>query len=76
MAHVYSDWITYDDGSDAQRVRLKLHMQEISDLITATVSSDGDSRDASQLVAYLAQLRSDYERLFAHTPRTGRVRMG
>lgn len=57
MAWTYSDWRTYADSNPAAKLaRLRLHIQEISDAITADVSKAGASRGSNPLVTTLAML--------------------
>ncbi len=53
----YSDWVTLTDAA-AQRTRLALHIQEVTDAITADVASDGKSRSSQGLVQMLARLEA------------------
>lgn len=62
MAWTYSDWRS-QSGAAAQRARLILHMQEVDEAITAAVSDQGKSRDATNLEALAARLQTQLDRL-------------
>lgn len=56
----YSDWTTMRDTSQrltaAGFTQLNLHIQEVTNAVTASVQSNGNSRDASTLQLYLDRL--------------------
>jgi len=58
----YSDWTTMRDTSQkltaAGFTRLNLHIQEVTNAVTASVQSNGNSRDASTLQLLLSDLRA------------------
>jgi len=54
----YSDWITYPSGSTTRLERLRLYIQELSNLIsTGNYSNTKGSRDKDALQRELADLR-------------------
>lgn len=66
MAWTYSDWRSYADSSPAAKLaRLRLHIEEVSDQITADVSKGASSRSVSPLNQYLAMLEKREDRLVA-----------
>ena len=62
MAWTYSDYITLGPTS-AGLTRLRLHIQEVTDAITADVSSDGKSMSSGNLVTLRDSLTKERERL-------------
>jgi len=75
MAYTYSDWITQTSVS-GKLTRLRLHIQEVSDLVTASVGSDGTNYNPNVLNEYLRDLRADERRLANRAgPRVTRSRV-
>ena len=64
MAWTYSDYVTYDYGS-TRLSRFRSHIQEVSDVISAEMSSGSDSYAASNRRAYLESLRKAESREIA-----------
>lgn len=57
MTWTYSDWRSYPDSNpSAKLAQLRLHIQEVSDAITADVSKHGSSRSSSSLTTYFDRL--------------------
>ena len=68
MAYTYSDWRTYSDSDPAAKLaRLRLHIVEVSDLITADVTKGGSSRSVASLSTYLATLEKSESKYAALT---------
>lgn len=61
MAWIYSDYIS-STGS-ARLTRLRLHIQEVSDQLTAATTSNGESYNPQVLESYLAKLETKEQRL-------------
>lgn len=59
MAWLHSDWITECDLKDRER-KLRLHIKEVSDVVTTKVMSDGTLYDPTTNKDYLDSL---YKRL-------------
>lgn len=57
MSWTYSDWITQTTRK-TRLSRLRLHIQEVADEISAQVNSDGVSYNPAPLSAYLKTLQS------------------
>jgi hypothetical protein len=54
----YSDWITYATGDSLRLSRLRLHIQEVSDRISAgNYATEGKSHDFGSIASYLADLQ-------------------
>ncbi len=65
---VYSDWITYDVGNALRLSRLRLHIQEVSDLLASegeSYSLEGAVSQSRNLTAYLDRLKADEKELAA-----------
>lgn len=54
MAWTYSDWITLTGAS--RLTRLRQHIQEVSDAMTATTISNGETYNPAHLQSYLDRL--------------------
>lgn len=67
----HSGW-RQEIGAAAQLVKLDLHLTEVSDAVTATVTKGAASRDASSLNDYMRELRTERERLVGIVARQGR----
>lgn len=63
MAWTYSDWISTDGSS--RLTRLRLHIQEVSDALTASYQSDGTSYNPAHLNSYLSSLHAQEASLSA-----------
>lgn len=62
MAWTYSDWIT--QGGTTQRVaRLRLHIQEVSEQLTAKMGHSGREFDPDLLRTYRKELMEELNRL-------------
>jgi hypothetical protein len=61
--YVYSDWNSETYGTSVKLSRLRSHIAEVSDEITAKVSSQGESFDPSNLNSYLDLLFKQESRL-------------
>jgi len=77
----YADWITYAESTAAEvtakLTRLRLHMQEVSQAVTADVSAGSKSRSTGSLNEYLRDLRADEKRLMTRAgPRASYPRRG
>jgi len=57
MAWTYSDWVTLTSKS-SRLTRLRLHIQEVVDELSASVSADGVSFNPSPLTNYLKMLEA------------------
>lgn len=55
----YSDYITYTDAT-AMYARRALHIQEVSDKLTAELASDSYSKSTQVLERYLANLKKEH----------------
>lgn len=56
-AWAYSDWITKPEASSARVDRLRLHIQEVSDKISAgNYTTEGKAHDYGYLQTYLDKL--------------------
>ena len=55
MAWQYSDWVTVTTAS-SRLAQLRLHIQEVSNALTAGYQSDGTSYNPSHLRQYLQDL--------------------
>ena len=68
-AWTYADWITYAESTAAEAAskltRLRLHMQEVSQAVTADVSAGSKSRSTGSLNEYLRDLRTEEKRLMS-----------
>ena len=62
MAWTYSDY-RQQGTLNAQIARLDLHIQEVTDAITADVSSDGKSMSSGNLVTLRDSLTKERERM-------------
>lgn len=58
MAWTYSDWVTQTTAA-SKLTRLRLHIQEVSDRITESMSADGVSHNAADIRQYLDSLKRD-----------------
>lgn len=67
MAWTYSTWRSLPETTTAQAAaklaQLSLHIVEVSDAITADVSSGGKSRSSGSLTEYLGRLEAEEKRL-------------
>lgn len=71
-AWVYSDWITYEESDPATaRDRLRRHMQEVSDKITADIAAHSYSKQNHPYNTYYADLKDSLKSM-----RTGSVNGG
>lgn len=55
MAWTYSDYIV--STGQARLTRLRLHIQEVSDQLTAATTSNGESYNPQVLESYLSRLQ-------------------
>lgn len=76
MAWTYSDWIT-QTSADTRLSRLRLHIQEVADALTASYQSDGTSYNPAHLNTYLSGLHQQEAGLTAgsNINRVSRVRL-
>lgn len=63
MAWTYSDYITFT-GQD-RLTRLRLHIQEVSDALTARTTTDGETYDPATLTSYLDGLQRKEQQISA-----------
>jgi hypothetical protein len=56
MAWVYSDYVTYSYGA-TRLSEFRLHIQEVSDALTAEMTSGGRSHSTSAIQTYLQTLK-------------------
>jgi len=63
MTYTYSDYITLDADTVAQEDRLRLHIKEVSDQITADVAKGPSSRSTSRLMDYRSELLQELKEL-------------
>jgi len=61
VAWTYADWIS--NTGQTRLDRLRLHVQEVSQVMTAATSADGVSYNPATLVPYLEGLRRDEKML-------------
>ena len=64
MAYTYADWITQADNA-TRLTRLRLHIQEVSEAMTAGMTADGVSVNPSNLGQYYDMLTKREESLGA-----------
>tara|TARA_R110002072_G_scaffold141401_2_gene286693 strand:+ start:456 stop:707 length:252 start_codon:yes stop_codon:yes gene_type:complete len=64
MAYVYSDYITITDTL-ARETRLRLHIQEVSALITPDVAKGGSSKSSGSVMALRTELLAELKSLVA-----------
>lgn len=62
MAWTYADWRAQTTEA-GQLERLRLHMGEVSNEVSAAITAGSKSRDSSQLNDYLANLEENARRL-------------
>lgn len=58
MAWTYANWVTMERGSTQRVETLRLHVQEVSEKVTASVQAAGTATDAATVQAYLDRLMS------------------
>lgn len=72
MAYTYGDYES--QSTDALRLaRLRLHIAEVTQKISAATSGDGMSRDPSSLVTYMEQLQTRRRELESVTGNYGGI---
>lgn len=64
MSWTYSNWRSQTTPA-AQLAQLKLHIQEVTDAISADISADGKSRSSGSLTTLLAALEKRFDQLVA-----------
>ena len=69
-AWTYSNWITIPDLS-ARLVRLRLHIQEFSDALTAEIAADGKSKSTQAYQQHLELLMKEAKSLEERLPNSG-----
>ena len=68
MTWTYSDWRSYADSNpSAKLARLRLHIEEVTDAITADVTKGGSSRSSNPLLGYLSMLEKSEAKYAALT---------
>jgi hypothetical protein len=72
----YDDWITLPTPA-AREAQLRLHIQEVSKLMTPDVSKGNASMSTGSLAGYLSELKADLKELMAVTrPRHSYAKIG
>lgn len=64
MAYTYSDYIT-ETNLTTRETKLRAHIKEVSDLITASVTKGGSSRTVAELKAMRTELMGELRELVA-----------
>jgi hypothetical protein len=62
MAWLYSNWRS-ETTPAAQLAKLNLHLQELSDAVTAEISGDGKSRSSNAIAQMVQRLEEQREKL-------------
>ena len=75
MAYTYSNWITVTD-TPGRITRLRLHIQEASELIGREVSADGKSVGSQSTLGYVKHLQEQLRDLESRPDATGAIAGG
>ena len=62
MAYQYNDYITIED-TVAREARLRLHIQEVSAMVTPDVAKGGSSKSSGRVMDYLMGLEATLGKL-------------